>query len=137
MVANSNRLFSFFFRTIFIKLAVFVLNTTGLVRKKFFPFLSMIMISYRKSRAQVSSNIGKICAGQRLPYDKKVYEQTLGKGFVILNHGMKLENTPCEVLIIKDYMKLRQKYFVILRPDKHIAYIGDDTNVIKKYFSKL
>ncbi len=132
---NSNKLFSFFFRTVIIRIAALIVNL-WLFRKKIFPLLGMLDIAYAKSDAITPSTLWSIESGQRLPYVPALYEKLRQKWFIILDCNVRLEDAPCEVMNIDDCFWLKQSYLILVRPDKHIAYIGNDAQQIKKYFAQ-
>ena len=135
----------------FIRLNIFpplarLLIKSNAVKKRFFPLLSQTGIAYPQSALTVQSAVGKVKAGDRmhyfvLPDDDNIFDRLTkpvfkllffdtenGTGFQIVKTG----GFEIECLMISDIpSKLfgnNTGFYILLRPDNHISYIGRDIN---------
>ncbi len=110
--------------------------------KRIFPLLSMTSIAYPGSALTVTSSLGKIKAGQRMPYfvfpsGKNIYEYLTEPGFKLLFFGREggdnfeqLQRIKFPVTtfsfaeIPQPLFKTATDFYILLRPDNHISYIG-------------
>ena len=135
---SSSVIFSFIYTKIILRIMLFIINKWW-INHRVFPFLSMLTISYKQSDLMIQSRLGSLNAGQRLPYHADIYKKTLWKDFVILNHGIsvsKHDSSIYDIIDIPDSFSLQTNYYIILRPDKHIAYIWSNPKKIADYFDR-
>lgn len=130
---------------------VFSLN---IVKKAIFPFVSQIGITYKNSPLTIASCIGRINAGDRFPYflidGKSSFESLKGLQFHIVIFDSSSEGTllkqvteqrPNEPIVLvksipRKYFSRENHFFALIRPDKHIAYIGRDLSALILFFEK-
>lgn len=115
------------------------LSQFTLFSKKAFLTISEIDIQY-KSQAILPSSYKTIEAGKRLPYidikGSSIYNMLRGQCFYLL-HGH--EQDLAQVSLPKWVKRLAMDpkhlkldgHFVLLRPDKHVAYVGKDLSKIQ------
>jgi len=119
------------------------------VRARMFAIFSQTKYDYADSSLSLSNSQQKLTfkAGQRLPYlEPGYYTKFSASSFHLLhisNEKMSIETQkkiqgifsfPIQIvdeLINDDWKKLgvRSELFILIRPDTHIAYIADDSNV--------
>ncbi|WP_149276296.1 FAD-dependent monooxygenase [Pareuzebyella sediminis] len=123
-----------------------VVTETHLGRKKFFPFLSQLAISYQESSLTIKSRVGKVKAGDRMPFfefkdGENIYDKINRSTYKLLFFGMDNGLSPFEnststlmlhIIEIPKIFEHESNFFVHLRPDNHITYLGKDLNVINK-----
>jgi 2-polyprenyl-6-methoxyphenol hydroxylase-like FAD-dependent oxidoreductase len=134
----------------FLKLHVFpffvkMLTTTQLGNKQAFSSLAQLSIAYPGSPLTKPGKIANISAGERLPYfltasGKSVFDEINTSDYKLLWFGpaAMLEQfdlsgasqAPFIFEEIPDVFGVEFEFFVVLRPDNHIAYIGDDLEVV-------
>ena len=139
IMAGSNPFWNFIRLSIIPLAANFVFKNSTL-NKKIFPLLSQIGIAYPNSSLTVPSAIGKIKAGERMPYfifsnGKKIFEYLAAPAFKILyfgsgnsyiqTHEIKFKISTfsfCE--IPRNLFNDAVDFYIFLRPDNYIVYIG-------------
>lgn len=144
----------------FIRLKVFPLlvglvskNTT--TNKLLFPLVSEIGIAYPNSCLTIKSSIGKVKAGDRMPYfvfqnGKNIFDYLNEPVFKILFFGIEQHNGFKQVKAfhaqpqIFSFAEIPTKlfgnasnFYIILRPDNHISYIGKDLDSYKELLEKV
>lgn len=130
-------------------LASFVTKST-FVRKNFFPLISQTGIAYPDSILTIESSIGNIRAGNRMPYfvfssGKNIYDYLHETGFSVLYFGTVTINFPGVTLPVTlhsfdEIPKLFGKekdFYILLRPDNHISFIGKDVDKIIYFMNSL
>jgi 2-polyprenyl-6-methoxyphenol hydroxylase-like FAD-dependent oxidoreductase len=123
--------------------------------KRIFPLLSMISIAYPGSALTVTGSVGKIKAGQRMPYfvfssGKNIYDYLTEPGFKLLFFGRasgdnfeQLQRIKFPVSafsfaeIPKSLFKNAGNFYILLRPDNHISYIGKDLQSSIEFLERL
>jgi 2-polyprenyl-6-methoxyphenol hydroxylase-like FAD-dependent oxidoreductase len=133
----------------FVRLHVFPLiarlvTKNPIVKKKIFPLISQTGISYPKSYLTTNTNIGKVRAGMRMPYfifpdGKSIFEYLAEPEFKLLFFGNGREPDQSQLAGIKINVVMRcfmefpatifgtnNNFYILLRPDNHISYIGKD-----------
>lgn len=141
----------------FLRLRIFPLMANFISRnkrfnKRIFPLLSMTSIAYPNSELTIKSSIGKIEAGQRMPYfvfsdGKNIFDYITEPGFKLLFFtknklaGKIISPFPVEVLTFKEIpahiFKTADNFYILLRPDNHISYIGENINSCTDFFTKI
>ncbi len=162
LAAGTDWLVSLIRTTVFPPMAKFILSLDA-VKKKFFPLISQIGISYRES--SLSEHEGEqefsIKAGDRLPYflvdGRSVYDQlrepnfhllTFSNGHVENNLRLGSEETnqtnfDRRDLLLSDQVKeifgTYKPFTVLLRPDNHIGVIsvGTSAGAAEKYRAQI
>lgn len=132
-----------------------LITKSTMVKKRIFPLLSQTGISYSNSYLTVNSSIGKVKAGVRMPYfvfsdSTQIFDYLNEPAFKILFFGNKTENN----YQLLDDLKIKitkytfqeipvslfgnaTNFYVLLRPDNHISYIGKDLNSCMKMLNKI
>ena len=144
---------NFFRLRIFPAIANFVSGRPS-INKVFFPLLSQIGIAYPGRELTSRSKLGKVKAGDRMPYftfadGKNIYDYLDAPAFSLLCFGSAAkeninEQFPFHInqLSFAEFPgKLfgnETGFYILLRPDNHIAYIGDSLSpcmeLLKKFF---
>lgn len=138
----------------FLKLHIFpyaikLLTTTHFGNKLAFSALAQLSISYPESSLTLPGNMGSVAAGDRMPNfnvapGTSVYDQLHAPEYKLVWFGPtalmeqydlsdidgkvhKFDNAP-------DDFDGEGEFFVVLRPDNHIAYLGDDLEEVHRAF---
>jgi 2-polyprenyl-6-methoxyphenol hydroxylase-like FAD-dependent oxidoreductase len=116
------------------------------LNKRIFPTLSMIGIHYPDSPLTIKGRVGKISSGDRMPHftinGQSIYERIKAPAFKILHFGngshnlsqMESKIQP-QILEFKETPELfatESEFYIVLRPDNYIAYIGKNLEKIKQ-----
>jgi 2-polyprenyl-6-methoxyphenol hydroxylase-like FAD-dependent oxidoreductase len=131
----------------FVRLNFFSLFLNSISKSKFakqriFPLLSQTGIAYPNSYLTVKSSIGKVKAGDRMHYfvfsdGKQVFSYLTGPAFKLLYFGNNNTNRSFfnDVKIKITFFSFTEipasifgnaaNFYILLRPDNHISYIGD------------
>jgi len=145
LAAGKDWLLNLIRTTIFPPMAKFILSIEA-VRKRFFPLISQIGISYRDSSLSAADGAGRfdVRAGDRMPYflwdGHSVYDQLRAPKFHLVTFTDKqTSETPSLVnpelvdqLVIPLTDDIAEKFgadkpfSVLLRPDNYIAFITSD-----------
>jgi hypothetical protein len=153
MMAGTNLFWNFFRQHIFPFLAKEV-SGSSFARKKVFPLISQTGIAYPESWLTEKNAIGHVKSGDRMPYfitadGRSVYDLLTAPVFKILCFG--------EITIEKEYinglripfemhrLKIvppaifgeKSDFYVLLRPDNHISYIGGELYRLKAFLNKV
>ncbi|MGB1206778.1 MAG: FAD-dependent monooxygenase [Chitinophagales bacterium] len=116
-----------------------------------FKLMSQIAVKYPDSSLTIKSKIGSIEAGDRMPYfqidGNSIYEQLTTPAFKILWFGEKkevaiLNNKDlkfAEIVVteIPSFFKGATDFYILLRPDNYVSYIGKDVEKIDFLISRL
>ncbi len=142
-MTGANRFWNFIRLNIFPAVAKFLLKNKAF-NKRVFPLLSMTSIAYPDSVLAVKSSLGKVKAGQRMPYflfsdGKNIYDFLREPAFKLLFFGrgvpgdfeqLKNLSIPVTSFSFKEIPKTlfanESEFYVLLRPDNHICFIGKD-----------
>jgi 2-polyprenyl-6-methoxyphenol hydroxylase-like FAD-dependent oxidoreductase len=141
MMAGTN-LFWDFLRQYIFPFVVKEVSHTSVASKKIFPLISQTGIAYPGSDLSVESSIANIKAGDRMPYfitadGKSIYDLLIQPAFKILyfgeedlNKNVIVNKITCNLIHLKeipeDIFKKEINFYILLRPDNHISYIGKD-----------
>ena len=154
MMAGTNFFWNFIRLKILPPVANFVTQNSRL-KKKIFPLVSQTAITYRKSSLTIKSKIAKVAAGVRMPYfvfenGKSIFHFLTEPCFKIIFFGdeekanfQNLENRSLKVSqlsfteIPSSIFKNNRNFYILLRPDNHISYIGKDINVCNKLIERI
>ncbi len=151
MMAGTGAFWNFLRLEIFPLIAGFI-SKQSTINKWIFPLVSQTGISYPKSILTVKSSIGKVNAGDRMPYftfqdGESIFDYLKEPAFKILFFGNK-EQSGLEQLksikfpiasfsfteIPKTVFEKNSGFYILLRPDNHISYIGKDLSSCKMLF---
>jgi len=142
----------------FIRLRLFpvfltVLSKNNLVKKRIFPLLSQTGIAYPDSYLTVKSAVGNVQAGNRMPYfvfadGKQIFSYLAEPVFKLLYFGSNLETNPLATIKMKmSFIFFGETprsifgnvtdFYVLLRPDNHISYIGKHIEKCRELINKI
>jgi 2-polyprenyl-6-methoxyphenol hydroxylase-like FAD-dependent oxidoreductase len=154
IMSGSNFFWDFLRLQVFPLIAGFVVKNKSF-RKKIFPLLSQTGITYHNSPLIIKSSVANIHAGVRIPYfvftnGKNIFEFLKDPWFKILFFGddekANFRNINNRSLVVTkiffseipfSIFKAQKNFYILLRPDNHIAYIGNDINICNKYFLQI
>lgn len=152
MMAGTSSFWNFMRLHIFPLLAGLITGSAA-VKKRIFPLLSQTGIAYPHSALTVPGCMGQVHAGDRMPYflseGKSVYSFISTPDFKLLcmGEGAELPDTmawnngiPLSARRIKEVpARLFGKagaFYILLRPDNYIVYIGPDVNACREWLAK-
>lgn len=131
----------------------FVLKIVGsnpLFQRIFFRTLSQTQVKYSSSRLTVQSKVGKVSAGERLPYfhvkKEQIYDLLRESKFILLivgNFSLGGFELPSFVIekhikeVSNKYFKGEKNFMILVRPDKYISYIGRDVGKVQIFLKEL
>ncbi len=153
IMTGSSRFWNFIRLRIFPVMARFVTGNK-FFNKRVFPLVSMTSITYEDSALTIKSSVGKVKAGLRMPYfimnDKTgIYDLIKTPGFKLLHFGdTPVDQDPCNQLkfpvtffsfkeIPKKLFGDSRDFYIFLRPDNHIIYIGKELAEIINFPGKI
>ncbi|MEI6949043.1 FAD-dependent monooxygenase [Paraflavisolibacter sp. H34] len=152
IMAGSNRLWDFL-RLRFFPLLFRWVTGQAFFRRRIFPFLSQTGIAYPDSGLTLKSSIGTVKAGDRMPFfvfsdGTSVFSYLAQPAFKLLFFGPPENDaftTPGKIEperyrfqeIPKGLFGDAQNFYVLLRPDNHISYIGPDPEQVRGFFRKI
>ncbi len=151
MMAGRNAFWDFI-RLHFFARIIGLVTQSKAIKKRVFPLISQTGISYKGSMI-IKSSVGKVKAGVRMPYftfanGKQIFNYISEPAFKLLFFGDKDNSQPITgihvEIVTKHFEEIpaslfgREKnFYILLRPDNHIAYIGKDLNACKEFLSKI
>jgi 2-polyprenyl-6-methoxyphenol hydroxylase-like FAD-dependent oxidoreductase len=140
-------------RLTFFPLFFSALSKSKFARRNVFPLLSQTGIAYPDSFLTVKSSIGKIKAGDRMHYfvfanNKNIFNYLTAPAFKLLYFGKEtighpLENGKMEIdfhaftEIPGQVFENEHSFYVLVRPDNHVSYIGKDLAVCKRLLDQI
>jgi 2-polyprenyl-6-methoxyphenol hydroxylase-like FAD-dependent oxidoreductase len=154
VMAGTNGFLNFLRLNIFPVLAGLITKSV-IVKKRIFPLLSQTGISYPNSALTIDSIVGKVKAGVRMPYfifsdGKQIFDYLYEPNFKILFFGADQNNNlkqseDIEIKVsvhafkeIPDFLfEGHTNFYILLRPDNHISYIGKDFTKCKELLNIL
>ncbi len=150
VLAGTNHLVNFIRLHIF-PLAVRLVSKSALAKRKVFPLISQTGIAYPHSALTVSGALGKVKSGMRIPYfvsagGRHIFSYLTGPHFKLLYFGtgrskpLSVPNPPELITFTEIPEALFGKatdFYVLLRPDNHISYIGKDRAVCSSFLERL
>jgi 2-polyprenyl-6-methoxyphenol hydroxylase-like FAD-dependent oxidoreductase len=126
----------------FIRLRIFpffagMITGSAFARKRFFPLLSQTSIAYPDSPLSIRSAVGKVKAGDRMPYfvladGSNSYDYIKKPEFKVLCFGNITTSGLSPRIQMIHFHEVPKSFghandfYIVLRPDNHIAYIGND-----------
>jgi 2-polyprenyl-6-methoxyphenol hydroxylase-like FAD-dependent oxidoreductase len=141
-----------FIRLGFFPVFLVVLSTSNFVRRRIFPLLSQIGIAYHDSYLTTKSTVGKVKAGDRMHYfvfadGRTIFSYLSEPVFKLLYFGHQpVENPSNSFGITMNFQSFTEipasifgsntDFYVLVRPDNHISYIGKDITECHKLFNK-
>ena len=154
IMAGSNKFWNFI-RLKIIPVAASFISKNSMFNKKIFPLLSQIGIAYPNSVLTIKSSIGKVKAGERMPYfvfadGKNIFDYLTEPVFKILFFGSdgnnrfeQLKNIKFQIAtfsfseIPEPLFQRFNNFYILLRPDNYISYIGKDLNSCRMLLEKI
>lgn len=125
------------------------------VRKRIFPLISQTGISYPDSYLTSAGSIGKVKAGDRMHYfvfsnGRDIFSYLSEPVFKLLYFGDEHINPfqrfdgPRLKMIKRTFGEIPEKlfgkakdFYILLRPDNHVSYIGKDAEECKRFIQKI
>ena len=122
------------------------ISKNSVFNKQIFPLISQTGIAYPESALTIKSSVGKIEAGDRMPYfvfadGSDIFDCLTEPAFKLLYFGEQpnnrmepLKNKKLTVTTLtfteipKELFGTASDFYILLRPDNHISYIGKDIN---------
>jgi 2-polyprenyl-6-methoxyphenol hydroxylase-like FAD-dependent oxidoreductase len=154
IMAGTNKFWNFVRLKIFPNIIHFVLSKR-ILNKRIFPLISDIGIAYPDSQLTIKSSVGNINAGDRMPYfefsdGSKIFDYLSEPCFKILYFG-KDQNHPFGLFENQEFkiskhpfseipasiFKNHKEFYILLRPDNHISYLGKDPKICMDIFTKI
>jgi len=150
IMTGASRFWNFIRLNIFPTVAKFVTGNKSF-NKRIFPLLSMTDIAYTGSALTLTSSISKVKAGKRMPYfvfrdGTSIFDLIKIPGFKLLFFGPgkmgQLKNLAFPVSpfsfteIPEKIFGTATNFFILLRPDNHISYIGKDLELCREFLGK-
>ncbi|MCF6133089.1 FAD-dependent monooxygenase [Flavobacterium wongokense] len=140
-------------RLAFFPIFLIVLSTSNFVKRKIFPLLSQIGIAYPDSYLTQQSSVGKVKAGDRMHYfifanGRTIFSYLNEPVFKLLYFGSKpVENPVGEIGITMSFQSFTEipasvfgnnsEFYILLRPDNHVSYIGNDVKECRNFLNKI
>lgn len=144
-----------FMRLHVIPLVAGLLTKNPFFKKKLFPGVSQIGIKYPDSALTIKSQIQHVNAGDRMPYiefpdGSNIFDYLAVASFKVLffgsgnnqllEHPEKLEGKVYMrsfTEIPKELFGSNADFYILLRPDNHISYIGNDAETCVGFLEKM
>ncbi len=151
MMAGTNPVWNFIRLNLFPPLSG-IITKYDFIKKRIFPLLSQIGIAYPDSDLTLKSSIGKIKAGMRMPYfvfadGKQIYDYLSKPAFKILffgdKNGSTINDTSIKIAshnfteIPRTLFGNETDFYILLRPDNHISYIGKDACICRQLLNRI
>jgi 2-polyprenyl-6-methoxyphenol hydroxylase-like FAD-dependent oxidoreductase len=132
-----------------------LITRSAAVKRRIFPLISQTGIAYPHSYLTIAGSIGKVKAGARMPYfvfasGKSIFGYLKNPVFKLLYFGNRNQQQPLqqdEVKINVDRYSFDEipqhlfgntdDFYILLRPDNHISYIGKDLAVCKQFLHRI
>jgi len=154
IMAGTNKFWNFVRLKIFPNIVHFVLRN-GKLNRRIFPLISDIGIAYPHSQLTIKSSVGKIRAGDRMPYfefsdGSKIFDYLSEPCFKILYFGNDRKD-PFELFknqkfktanhqfseIPESIFRKNKDFYILLRPDNHISYLGKNPAECTVFFTRI
>lgn len=151
-MTGANRFLNFIRINIFPLVAGLVLKNKRISRR-LFPQLSMTNIDYPDSKLTIKSAVGKVKAGKQMPYHvfadgKNTYDYLMDPCFKLLFFGkgkpnfgqMQQSIIPFRTFSfteIPEAFKSETDFYVLVRPDNHVVYVGKEIEVCIDFLQRL
>ncbi len=130
-------------------------SKSAVLKKNIFPLISQTGITYNNSYLTIKSSIGNVKAGARMPYfifsdGQQIFDFICEPVFKFLffgNNNKDSSNQPPNMklkIIAKDFKEIpnslfgqEENFYILLRPDNHISYIGKDLSICEEFLNKI
>jgi 2-polyprenyl-6-methoxyphenol hydroxylase-like FAD-dependent oxidoreductase len=151
IMSGANRFWNLF-RLTFFPLFLRLLSRSRLVKRQLFPLLSQTGISYPGSYLTIQSSIGKVKAGDRMPYfvfsnGRQIFSYLAEPVFKLLYFGSHAEHRVSDNRIKTAFQTFNEipvavfgrtrDFYILLRPDNHISYIGKEAEKCRELLNKI
>ena len=145
IMSGANSFWNFIRLNIIPRIIGFV-TSNSFVKKRIFPLLSQTGIRYSPNDLIINSAIGKAKSGRRMPFfinpdGKQIFDFLSDPAFKLLffgtdnnNHSSQLNHVKIKMVfhafqhIPPAIFGTKKDFYILLRPDNHISYIGKDLN---------
>jgi 2-polyprenyl-6-methoxyphenol hydroxylase-like FAD-dependent oxidoreductase len=140
-------------RLTFFPLFLSILSKSRFIKRQIFPLLSQTGIAYPDSYLTLKSAVGKVKAGDRMHYfvfadGRHIFSYLTEPVFKLLYFGKKnIENPDRNAPIKITFLSFNEipaalfgnntEFYVLLRPDNHISYIGKDIDACREMIEKM
>src|SRR5262249_28289350 len=131
-----------FLRLNFFRLILSSITKNKTIQKQVFPLISQTGISYPTSSLTIKSSIANVKAGFRMPYfvfsnGKEIFSYLAEPVFKLLffgdakSYGEELHHTKIKMTLLRfneipaSIFGDANNFYILLRPDNHISYIGN------------
>ena len=153
IMSGVNRFWNFL-RLAFLPLLFKLMGKRNLVQRRIFPLISQTGIAYPDSYLTLKSSIGKVKAGDRMHYfvfsnGKNIFSYLTDPSFKLLYFGNNdvdqtyWSNSKIKVTfhsfkeIPVQLFGNATNFYILLRPDNHISYIGKDIGKCKEVLKEI
>lgn len=130
-----------------------MLTKSNFLKRRIFPLISQTRIAYPDSFLTVQSSIAKVKAGDRMHYfvfsnGRNIFSYLSNPEFKLLYFGKNTIENPLENVKIKmgflcfneipsSIFGNASEFYILLRPDNHISYIGKDIGKCQKLIDNI
>ncbi|MFL5811840.1 MAG: FAD-dependent monooxygenase [Flavisolibacter sp.] len=151
LMSGVNRFWNFI-RLNFFPLILSTISKSDFARRRIFPLISQTGISYPDSYLSTKSMVGKIKAGDRMPYfvfknGRSIFSYLTEPAFKLLYFGSSNIKNPLEHSAIQlSFLSFNEmpavfgnttELYVLLRPDNHISYIGKEVSMCRELIDRI
>ncbi len=154
IMAGATGFLNFIRLHLFSAIAALVIRSK-MVKKRLFPLISQTGISYPNSYLTIKSSIGKVKAGDRMHYfvfsdGKPIFDHLTAPAFKILffgdaemDNGGMLQDMKIKIVALafreipEALFGAERDFYILLRPDNHICYIGKDLENCRAALQKI
>jgi len=153
IMSGVNRFWNFL-RLNFFPSLLSLISKNSFVKRQIFPLLSQIGIAYPDSYLTLKSSMGKVRAGGRMPYfvfsdSRQIFSYLTQPVFKLLYFGSNdisnpiSKNTRLKITFVafketpSSIFGNASEFYVLLRPDNHISYIGKDIDKCRTLIDKI
>lgn len=137
-----------FFRQNILPLILKMVTSANFLNRFIFPTLSQIGIKYPNSRLTVKSSLGKVNAGDRMPWfeinGKSVYNELKAPACKLLYFGSGEPKNPdfkgislLSTDTIPEIFGSNIDFYIVLRPDNYISYIGSNWKKVNEALGRM
>ncbi|HET6996816.1 MAG TPA: FAD-dependent monooxygenase [Chitinophagaceae bacterium] len=152
IMSGVNRFWNFMRLHFFSRLLKWI-TTSEFVRKRIFPLISQTGIAYPDSYLSIKSSIGKLKAGDRMHYfvfsdGKDIFSYLASPLFKLLYFGDDAGTDEPDfgniILTRHSFHEIPEvlfgketNFYILLRPDNHISYIGKDIGQCRELLNRI
>ena len=143
-----------FIRLTFLPPFFSLVSKSRAIQRNIFPLVSQIGIAYPHSALTVSSKIGKVKAGDRMPYfvfsnGKQIFDYLNEPVFKLLYFGNQEVKNPLEkdISFPMTFLSFQEipsslfgnasDFYLLVRPDNHISFIGSHLDACRELLRKI